>query len=248
MRAPTYSGTPISEVLSGNSSATISQGVFSQITVSGNAKLTMNPGTYVIEGGGFNVSGNATVSGTGVMIYNTKNSGGTYGAINLSGNGTISLTPPSSGSDAGILIYQDRSDTQTLTFSGNGTQGITGVIYAPAAPLVESGNAQIGSTSNPVSIVVDTLNLSGNATVIGKSAASTMTASSLAIAPLAVANGAGTLPTPVKFGAVIRRAPARFALSSTFPGPSRSLVTNGATTTFSTRSSLAGISLLDSED
>ena len=51
-----------SENLSGNSSATISPGIYSQISVSGNAKLTMNCGVYIIEGGGFTISGNASVA------------------------------------------------------------------------------------------------------------------------------------------------------------------------------------------
>jgi hypothetical protein len=242
--APTYSGTPVSVVLGGNSSATISQGAYSQITLSGNAKLTLGPGVYAIEDGGFSVSGTATVSGAGVMIYNTKSSGGTYGAINLSGNGAVSLTPLSSGSDAGILIFQDRHNTQTLTFSGNGLQGTTGTIYAQAAQLVESGNAQIGSTSNPVSIVVDTMNLSGTATAdISKPAAPTGMTASPAIGPLGSAS-AGTLPTPVQVRAAIRRAPACFALSPTFQGASRSLVTNGAKTVSSALPSKAGFSVL----
>ena len=41
-------------------------------------------------------------------------------------------------------------------------QGIAGTIYAPSAQLAESGNAQVGSTTNPVSIIVDTLSISGN--------------------------------------------------------------------------------------
>src|SRR6516225_1360543 len=41
--------------------------------------------------------------------------------------------------------------------------GMAGTIYAPAAQLAESGSAQIGSASNPVSIVVDTLSVIGNA-------------------------------------------------------------------------------------
>jgi hypothetical protein len=159
--APTYSGTPVSEVLSGNSSATISQGVYSQITVSGNAHLIMNPGVYVIEGGGFSVSGNASVSGSGVTIYNTKNSGGTYGSIVLTGNGT--LTPATSGQYAGVVIFQDRSNPKAITLSGNVMQGMGGTIYAADAQLVASGNSQIGSASHPVSIVVDTMTLSGNA-------------------------------------------------------------------------------------
>ena len=171
LTAPTYSGTPISESLSGNSKATINPGVYSQITVSGNASLTLNPGIYVIAGGGFTLSGNASVvtgtvvspvTGTGVMIYNTKSSTGTYGSVTLSGNGAISLTAPTTGTYAGILIFQDRNNAKALTFSGNAMQGMAGTIYAPAAQLAESGNAQIGSTSNPVSIIVDTLTLSGN--------------------------------------------------------------------------------------
>jgi len=129
------------------------------------------PGIYIIAGGGLSVSGNASVAvsgptrsltGTGVMIYNTKSSTGTYGSVTLSGNGAIRLTAPTTGTYAGILIFQDRANAKALTFSGNAMQGTTGTIYAPAAQLVESGNAQIGGTSDPVSIIVDTLTISGN--------------------------------------------------------------------------------------
>ncbi len=100
LTAPTYSGTPISEILSGYSTATINPGVYSQITVSGNASLTMNAGVYIIEGGGFTVSGNASIKGSGVTIYNTSNSKGSYGSITLSGNG--SLSPATTGTYTGL--------------------------------------------------------------------------------------------------------------------------------------------------
>ena len=161
LTAPTYSGSPISEILSGNSTATINPGVYSQITVSGNASLTMKAGVYIIEGGGFTESGNASIKGSGVTIYNTSNSGGSYGSITLSGNGSLSAA--TSGTYAGLLIFQDRNNPRALTLSGNVVQGMAGTIYAQKAQLVESGNVQLGSTSNPVSIVVDTLMLSGNA-------------------------------------------------------------------------------------
>ena len=87
--------------ISGNSQRTISPGIYSQISVSGNARLTMTGGTYIIEGGGLTVSGNASISGTGVFIYNAgsnyPSSGGTFGGITLSGNGTFSLSAPNSG-------------------------------------------------------------------------------------------------------------------------------------------------------
>ena len=51
----------------------------------GQRQLTLNRGIYIIEGGGFSVSGNASVTGTGVMIFNAGSNvpaatGGTYGA------------------------------------------------------------------------------------------------------------------------------------------------------------------------
>ena len=150
-----------SESLSGNSSQTICPGIYSQIKVSGNASLTMNPGIYIIEGGGLTVSGNASISGAGVMIYNAgsnyPSSGGNFGGITLSGNGTFSLSAPTSGTYAGVLIFQSRQNTRALSFSGNAMAGTVGTIYAANALLSMSGNAAL---QNP--LVVGTLNLSGN--------------------------------------------------------------------------------------
>ncbi len=122
----------------------------------------MNAGMYIIEGGGFAVSGNAGVTGTGVTIYNAgskfPSTGGTFGAINLSGNGTIKLTPATTGTYANLLFIQPSANSQVLTYSGNAMAGISGTIYAPSAQLVESGNAQLDAA-----LVVDTITLSGNA-------------------------------------------------------------------------------------
>jgi len=178
--APTVPGygTPISESLAGNSTATISQGAYSRIVVSGNASLTLNPGVYVvgtggvavsgngslicngvtfiIQGGGFAVSGNAGITGSNVLIYNAA-SGSSMGGITLSGNGTFKLNAATTGPDANILIDQRASNTRALNISGNAMLGITGTIHAPSALLTMSGN---GSLQNP--LIVDSLNLSGN--------------------------------------------------------------------------------------
>ena len=87
-----------SESLSGNSSATIKPGIYSAISVSGNASLTLSSGTYIIEGGGFSVSGNASVSGSGVMIVNAGSNyangpGGTYGSISLERQRLVQTDP-----------------------------------------------------------------------------------------------------------------------------------------------------------
>jgi hypothetical protein len=151
-----------SEILSGNSMATIKPGIYSQINVSGNASLTMDAGLYIIEGGGFHVSYNGSVSGAGVMIDNTgagSDSCESYGAITLGGNGAIRLGPATTGTYAGILIFQPVANKQVLAFSGNAMAGVNGTIYAPSAQFVESGDAQISAT-----VIVDTMALSGNST------------------------------------------------------------------------------------
>src|SRR4051794_29792649 len=51
--------------LGGNSAATIQPGIYSKISISQNARLTMTSGIYVIEGGGFSVADQASVSGVG---------------------------------------------------------------------------------------------------------------------------------------------------------------------------------------
>jgi len=154
-----------SESLSGNATATIKPGIYSQISVAGNASLTLSSGIYIIEGDGLSVSGNASVTGSGITIFNAGSkyptTGGTYGTITLSGNGSYNLSPPTSGTYAGIVIFQSRDNSKALTLSGNAS-GMTGTIYAPAAQLAESGNSQLNA-----SVDVDTLTISGNGVANG---------------------------------------------------------------------------------
>ncbi len=126
--------------------------------------MTLNPGVYIIEGGGLSVSGNASLTGNGVLIFNAGSSyngttdGGTFGSISLGGNGTINL----SAADERAVRRRGRlpvarATTPALSLSGNGA-GIIGAIYAPAAAAGLSGNAQLTG-----SLVVSTLSVSGNA-------------------------------------------------------------------------------------
>ncbi len=147
--------------LSGNSSQTLNPGIYTKIAASLNAKLTLNPGIYIIEGGGLTATGNASISGTGVLIFNAgsnyPNTGGTYGSIALSCNGTLSLSAPTTGTYAGIVIFQSRDNPTALSLSGNAVAGLAGTVYAPKAQLSLSGNGHLVDT-----LIVDTLSLSGN--------------------------------------------------------------------------------------
>ncbi|MFI5457364.1 MAG: SdrD B-like domain-containing protein [Isosphaerales bacterium] len=139
----------------------ISQGIYSSINITGGT-LTMSPGTYIIEGGGFKVSGAASVTGTGVTIFNAGGSyptlGGTFGSISLGGTGTIKLSAPTSGTYAGILIFQSRDNPNTLSINvSTANSAITGTIYAACAQLSDSGSTPLNG-----SLVVNSLNVSGS--------------------------------------------------------------------------------------
>ncbi|HVS34340.1 MAG TPA: matrixin family metalloprotease, partial [Gemmataceae bacterium] len=150
--------------VAGNSSKTLCPGIYTSIQVSGNASVTLTCGTYIIEGGGLSVSGNANLSGSGVLIFNAGSSyngttdGGTFGGISLGGNGTINLSGPTSGPYAGVVIFQSRGNSRALSLGGNGAAGITSTVYAPAANVGLSGNATVKGT-----LVVATLTVTGNA-------------------------------------------------------------------------------------
>ena len=128
--------------------------------------LPWRPDVYVILGGGLTVSGSGSLTGdtAGVFIfnagstYNGTTDGGAYGAITLGGSGSLSLKPMSSGTYAGILIFQSRSNSKVLSLSGAASLSTTGVIYAPLAQLAISGSGTLHDT-----LVVNSLYVSGSA-------------------------------------------------------------------------------------
>ncbi len=145
--------------LSSNKSATINPGVYvGGISVSSGASLVMNPGIYYMSGGGFSTSGNGTITGSGVMIYNAP--GSASDTVSITGNGAVNISPPTSGVYSGISIFQVRTSAAPITISGNGSLNISGTIYAAAATMTLTGN---GSTNNSGSqILASQLTVSGN--------------------------------------------------------------------------------------
>jgi hypothetical protein len=127
------------------------------IALSRSAAVTLEPGVYYLNGGGLNVSGQASLTGNGVLIYNSPLS--STDAINLSSRGAISLSPPTSGVYAGLTFFQDRTSPVALSLSGKDNVSISGTIYAPAASLNISGNGDITAGSQ---FIIAGLTISGN--------------------------------------------------------------------------------------
>jgi len=146
---------------------TLQPGIYTKIALSGSAQVTFAPGVYVIAGGGFTMSGNASATGTGVTIYNagskwvTGGLGGTFGAITVSGKAICALNAPTSGAYAGILFFQARDNKQAVALSSSGTLSLNGALYAPAAAMTISGNAN----AELVTLLVAHLTISSNGKV-----------------------------------------------------------------------------------
>jgi hypothetical protein len=109
----------------------ISPGCYNGLTLSGS--VTLNPGTYVLNGSS-SFSG-ATLTGTGVTFYVTAS--GT--AADFSGVAAGSSLSPqsSSGTYPNVLYYQVPSNTSTPNFAAPGLTSLSGLIYAPGATGVK---------------------------------------------------------------------------------------------------------------
>ncbi len=160
--APTEGANLGTVSVAGSTQKTLNPGYYSGgITVSGKASVTLNPGIYILGGAGISVTGNGSLTASGVMLYVT----GT-GQVNLAGNGTIAITAPNPAVNnfagattyQGIAIFQDHADTQASLVAGNGSMSINGAIYAPSSVLTVAGNGgMIGSQ-----MVVNELQVNGN--------------------------------------------------------------------------------------
>jgi hypothetical protein len=131
------------------------------INISGNAHVVLAPGIYYLQGGGFSVSGGATVTdnGQGVLLYNAP---GTTGAgITFSGNTQVTLTglsaaelvslgltAPQFAGLQGLAIFQDRNSTAAISLSNSSQVTITGSMYAADATVAISGTASLNLVGN----------------------------------------------------------------------------------------------------
>ena len=138
----------------GGQTLTVNPGVYCNGMNLGNgATVTFNPGTYILKGGGLNINGGVTARGTGVTFYNTSGGGYSYAPFNFGNGANITFAAPTTGSLAGILMFQDRSVVSAAMnqFVGGITMNMSGTLYFPTTPLTFSNGS---SSSSPYSIIV----------------------------------------------------------------------------------------------
>jgi RHS repeat-associated protein len=145
-------------------SSTLSPGTYCNgITISGATNVTFNPGTYILMGGGLNVTNASILKGSGVTFFVTQGLGYSYGPVSISSSVVATLSAPTSGSYYGILFYQDKqigTGKAANTVTGASTSSLEGVLYFPTTALTLSGAAAGG---NCLIVVADTITLTGAA-------------------------------------------------------------------------------------
>lgn len=130
----------------GNTATVLHPGTYvGGLSISGLSSVTLAPGVYVMEGGGFSVSGGASVTGSGVTIINAP--GGPHDDISVSQLGILNLSAPTSGPYQGVAVFQDPASADPVSFSDLANVSIAGVFYAPMAPVSIAGDAVV--TINP---------------------------------------------------------------------------------------------------
>jgi hypothetical protein len=133
-----------------NAAHTIYPGIYRYIWLGSNTQVTMMPGMYLIEGSGVQITGNASLTGNGVTIYNANanypNPGGLIAGITINTTGTVNLNAASTstnGADPGVVIYQSPVINVALSLTANASTSITGSLYVPSAQVVIAGSGSL---------------------------------------------------------------------------------------------------------
>ncbi len=120
----------------------------------------------IFDGAALNINGSANVEGTEVTFYWSEN-GGVNDGLDIAGGATVTLSAPTSGGYAGILIYQDRNMAPGVThkLTGGSTMNLDGIIYTPSTNVEFAGGTSADSSS--IVIIADKVEFKGGDTFLG---------------------------------------------------------------------------------
>ena len=104
----------------------LSPGTYKELKFDQTDQVTMEPGIYYVDGGGFELKGDSTLNATGVTIYNNGKRG-----FKVSTKGNVTISPPTTGVYKGISLFQDSIKKTKVEFKKQQHLNISGIIYAP---------------------------------------------------------------------------------------------------------------------
>lgn len=134
------------------------------LKISGNAKITVKPGIYVMKNGPLIVEDKAQLEGDYVGFFFT----GKDSFFRFTKNAKVTLGAPKDGSMAGILFFEDRDNPTDKKFEINSdfTRKLLGTIYLSKGHLVVDGSQPVADLSAYTAIVVQRLELSSGPNLV----------------------------------------------------------------------------------
>jgi Flp pilus assembly protein TadG len=152
--------------LNPNRSGTYNPGTYSSIDIKGSA--TFNPGVYYVTSS-LSFGSQARVTGNGVTFIltarNAASNTGSIATVDMNGGANVNLTAPSTGTYAGILMYQDRraSNMSVNRINGNSSSVFQGAFYFPRQELQMNGTS--GMNTRCIQVVARRIDWRGNTAI-----------------------------------------------------------------------------------
>jgi hypothetical protein len=134
---------------------TLEPGIYTSVTVSNGATLTLDEGVYVFRTTtGLTIEDNSTVrsSGDGVTIFLACASypapcSGSGARFRVRDDGRFLATPPTEGEYAGLSIFADPGNTRSMRLRSSQDLTLAGALYGASMPvrIEDSGNLLVDS-------------------------------------------------------------------------------------------------------
>jgi len=153
---------------SGQKSITVQPGVYcGGMQFSGGVTVTFAPGLFVIKDGALVASGGTSYTGIGVSFFLT----GAGAGVQFSGQAGWHLVASPSGPFAGFVFFLDPHGptgyaATSSQLSGTAEMYFEGVIYLPKQSVTLSGSSEAFAPSPYTAFIVDTLDISGNGSMV----------------------------------------------------------------------------------
>lgn len=142
-----------------------------------NKSVTLNPGTYITAGGGFEIQTGGIIRGNGVTLINTTDPvTGTLFKPFYFGNGCkATLRASTSGAYSGILMYGDPAGPadaiNTFACSSDDSPELTGALYFPNQTIFFNGSNT--TTEITGAVIAKNVDVSGKIAITNDTSGST---------------------------------------------------------------------------
>ncbi|MGI9420128.1 MAG: TadG family pilus assembly protein [Geminicoccaceae bacterium] len=139
LQPPETAGCDFSDTILSGHHGILHPGVYcGGLIIDGASRVELAAGVYVIKDGPLAIGDSSEVSGDGITFYLT----GEKSLIRFHDDSQLTLTAPTDGDLAGILVFQDRNFGGDHIWDSNAPTTLHGTVYLPEGRLLsESSNA-----------------------------------------------------------------------------------------------------------